>query len=133
MRPVRRLKKMELALLPDSLAICRLAPDAPIPQWALAGEFFAVCRSDEELSVVCSDGHPPTEIEADSGWRALKVQGPLPLTEIGVIAALSAPLAKAGIPVFVISTFNTDYLLIKEANLSGAVRVLSSDHTVHTW
>ena len=124
---------MELIVLPDSLAICRLAPDAPIPQWALAGEFFAVCHSDEELSVVCSDGHPPTEIEADSGWRALKVQGPLPLTEIGVIAALSAPLAKAGIPVFVISTFNTDYLLIKEANLSGAVRVLSSDHTVHTW
>jgi hypothetical protein len=132
MRPVRRLKKMELALLPDSLAICRLAPDAPIPQWALAGEFFAVCRSDEELSVVCSDGHPPTEIEADSGWRALKVQGPLPLTEIGVIAALSAPLAEAGIPVFVISTFDTDYLLIKEANLSSAVRVLSPDHTVRT-
>jgi len=123
---------MELTLLPDSLAICRLAPDAPIPRWALAGEFFAVCRSDEELSVVCPDGLPPAEIQADSGWRALKVRGPLPLTEIGVIAALSVPLAEAGISVFVISTFDTDYLLIKEARLSSAVRVLSSRHRIHT-
>jgi hypothetical protein len=126
------MKKMELTLLPDRLAICRLCPDAPIPKWALAGEFFAVCRSDEELSVVCPDGHPPQEIKADSGWRALKVKGPLPLTEIGVIAALSAPLAEAGISVFVISTFDTDYLLIKDANLSRAVRVLSSCHTIRT-
>jgi hypothetical protein len=123
---------MELILLPDSLAICCLPKDAPIPQWALAGEFFAVCRNEEELSVVCPDGHPPEQIKADSGWRALKAQGPLPLTEIGVIAALSTPLSEAGISVFVISTFNTDYLLIKEAQLSKAIRILSSQHTVHT-
>jgi hypothetical protein len=123
---------MELTLLPDSLAICRLSRDAPIPQWALAGNFYAVCRSEEELSIVCPDGHPPAEIKADPGWRALKVQGPLPLTEIGVIAALSAPLAEAGISVFVMSTFDTDYLLIKETNVSKAVRVLGSHHTVHT-
>jgi hypothetical protein len=123
---------MELTLLPDSLAICRLPRDAPIPQWALAGNFYAVCRSEEELSIVCPDGHPPAEIKADPGWRALKVQGPLPLTEIGVIAALSAPLAEAGISVFVMSTFDTDYLLIKETNVSKAVRVLGSHHTVHT-
>ena len=123
---------MELTLLPDSLAICRLPRDAPIPQWALAGEFYAVCRSDEELSIVCPDGHPPGGTEADMGWRALRVQGPLPLTEIGVIASLTAPLAEAKISVFVVSTFATDYLLIKEAELSKAVRVLSSRHTVHT-
>jgi hypothetical protein len=123
---------MELTLLPDSLAICHLSKDTPIPRWALAGEFYAVCRSEEELSIVCPDGHPSAEIEADSGWRALKVQAPLPLTEIGVIAALTAPLAEAGVSVFVISTFATDYLLIKEAELSKAVRVLSSQHTVHT-
>ena len=122
---------MELILLPDSLAICRLAQDAPIPQWALAGEFYAVCRAEGQLSIVCPDGHPPPEIEADSGWRALKVRGPLPLSETGVIAALSTPLAEAGIAVFVVSTFDTDYLLIKEAQLSRAVRVLSSRHTVH--
>ena len=69
---------MELILLPDSLAICRLSKDASIPQWAVAGNFYAVFRSEEELSIVCPDGHPPADVKADSGWRALKVQGPLP-------------------------------------------------------
>jgi len=123
---------MELILLPDRLAICRLPQDAPIPQWALAGDFYAMIRSEDELSIVCPDGHPPAEIRTDSGWRALKVRGPLPLSEIGVIAALSAPLAEAGIAVFVISAFDTDYFLVKETDLSKAVRVLNSDHTVHT-
>jgi hypothetical protein len=123
---------MELTLLPDSLGICRLPQEAPIPQWALAGDFYAVFRSPEELSIVCPDGHPPADIDTDSGWRALKVQGPLPLTEIGIIASLTAPLAEAGIAVFVISSFDTDYLLIKEADLSKAVRVLGSHHTIHT-
>ena len=123
---------MELILLPDSLAICSLPRDVPIPPWALAGEFYAVFRSEEELSIVCPDGHPPAETKADRGWRALKVKGPLPLTETGVVASLSAPLAEAGISVFVVSSFNTDYLLIKEADISKAVRVLRSHHTIHT-
>jgi hypothetical protein len=126
------MKSMELAVLPDRLAICRLPKDAPIPQWAVAGDFFAIVRAGEELSIVCPDGHPPAETEADSGWRALKVQGPVSLSEIGVVAALTAPLAEAGIPVFLISTYDTDYLLVKEAKLSRAVRVLSSRHTIHT-
>lgn len=123
---------MELILLPDRLAICRLPQNAPIPTWALAGDFYAVFRNEEELSIVCPDDHPPAEIRTDSGWRALKVRGPLPLSEIGVIAALSAPLAEAGIAVFVISAFDTDYLLVKETDLSKAVRVLNFHHTVQT-
>lgn len=123
---------MELILLPDRLAISRLPQNAPIPPWALAGDFYAVFRNEEELSIVCPDGHPPAEISTDSGWRALKVRGPLPLSEIGVIAALSAPLAEAGIAVFVISSFDTDYLLVKETDLSKAVRVLNFHHTVQT-
>ncbi|UCF96105.1 MAG: ACT domain-containing protein [Spirochaetaceae bacterium] len=123
---------MELILLPDRLAICRLPKDTPIPRWALAGSFYAVTRTAEELSIVCPDGHPPAETETESGWRALQVQGPLPFEEIGIIASLTAPLAQAGIPTFVISTFNTDYLLVKDTYLSKAIRVLSSTHTVHT-
>jgi hypothetical protein len=126
------MKKMDLILLPDSLAICRLAKDAPIPKWALAGRFYAVCRSDEELSIVCPDARLPAEIRADPGWRAFKVQGPLPLTEIGVIASLTASLAGAKISVFVISTFDTDYLLVKETDLSRAIRALSSQADIHT-
>ena len=122
---------MELILLPDSLAICRLSKDAKIPDWALAGSFYAVTRTEDELSIVCSDGHPPPGTKFDSGWRALKVQGPLALEEIGVLAGITAPLAEAGIPVFVISTFDTDYLLVKQQHLSRAVRLLSSVHTIH--
>ena len=123
---------MELILLPDSLAICRLGKDAKIPDWALAGSFYAVTRTEDELSIVCPDGHPPPGTKLDSGWRALKVQGPLALEEIGVLAGITAPLAEAGLPVFVISTFDTDYLLVKQQHLSRAVRLLSSVHTIHT-
>ncbi len=122
---------MELILLPDSLAICRLSKDAGIPEWALAGSFYAVARTEDELSIVCPDGHPPPGTKTDPGWRALKVQGPLALVEIGVLAGLTAPLAEAGIPIFVISTFDTDYLLVKQQHLSRAVRLLSSVHTIH--
>jgi hypothetical protein len=123
---------MELILLPDSLAICRLNKDAEIPDWALAGSFYAVVRTEDELSIVCPDGHPSPGTKFDSGWRALKVQGPLAFDEIGILAGLTVPLAEAGIPVFVISTFDTDYLLVKEPQLSKTVRLLSSVHTIHT-
>jgi hypothetical protein len=123
---------MELILLPDSLAICRLNKDAEIPDWALAGSFYAVVRTEDELSIVCPDGHPPSGTKFDSGWRALKVKGPLAFDEIGILAGLTVPLAEAGIPVFVISTFDTDYLLVKEPQLSKTVRLLSSVHTIHT-
>lgn len=123
---------MELILLPDSLAICRLNKDAQIPDWALAGSFYTVARTADELSIVCPDGHPPSGTKFDSGWRALKVQGPLALDEIGILAGLTVPLAEAGIPIFVISTFDTDYLLVKQQHLSRAVRLLSSVHTIHT-
>jgi hypothetical protein len=123
---------MELILLPDSLAICRLNRDAQIPDWALAGSFYALARTEDELSIVCPDGHPPSGTKTDPGWRALKVQGPLAFDEIGVLAGLTVPLAEAEIPVFVISTFDTDYLLVKELHLSRAIRLLSSGHTIHT-
>jgi hypothetical protein len=122
---------MELILLPDSLAICRLSKDAEIPAWALAGSFYAVSRTEDELSIVCPDGHPPSGTKFDSGWRALKVRGPLALDAIGILSGITAPLAEAGIPVFVISTFDTDYLLVKQQHLSRAVRLLSSVHTIH--
>jgi hypothetical protein len=123
---------MELILLPDSLAICRLDKDAEIPDWALAGSFYTLIRTEDELSIVCPDGHPPSGTKFDPGWRALKVQGPLAFDEIGILAGLTVPLAEAGIPVFVISTFDTDYLLVKEPKLSKAIRLLSSVHTIHT-
>ena len=123
---------MDLILLPDMLAVCRLPPDAPIPPWATAGSFYAIVRSADELSVVCPDGLPPGGIQREGPWRALKVKGPLDFEETGILANLTAPLAKAGISVFALSTFDTDYLLVKETNLSKAIRILSANHTICT-
>jgi hypothetical protein len=123
---------MDLILLPELLTICRLPKDEPLPRWALAGDFYAVCRNEDELSIVCPQSQPPAGIEADRDWRALKVRGPLGLSETGVIAALSTPLAAAGVPLFVISTFETDYLLVKAVDLSRAVAALRHEHTVQT-
>ena len=97
----------------------------------MAGSFYALVRSEDELSIVCPDGLPPAGIQKEGQWRALKVQGPLDFEETGILADLTAPLAAAGVSVFVVSTFDTDYLLIKEKNLSSALRTLGAVHTIH--
>lgn len=122
---------MDLIILPDSLSVCRLAPDSPIPPWATAGSFYAIVRSPDELSVVCPDGLPPAGTQREGPWRALKVQGPLDFEETGILADLTVPLAAAGVSVFAVSSFDTDYLLIRETSLSIALRVLRPVHTIH--
>jgi hypothetical protein len=112
-----------LTLLPDRFAVCRFEPDAPLPAWVFhdAARLWCVMRTPDELSVVCpEDDLPPSVTRAERGWRALKVEGPIPFGEVGVIAGLTAPLAAAGVPVFVLSTYDTDYLLVKEADLERA-------------
>jgi hypothetical protein len=111
-------------VLPGSFSLVRLAADAPLPSWATHGEFFAVTRTSDELSVVCVASQVPTDVAAETGWRALKVQGPFALTEIGVLAALAAPLAKAKVSLFAISTFDTDYLLVGGKQLDAAIAAL---------
>ena len=118
---------MTLSLLPDTLAICRLTPDAPIPDWALAGGFFSITRTADELSIVCPQANVPSEIQCDRDWRCLRVEGPLDLSLIGILASLTAPLARAGIGIFAVSTYDTDYLLVKEKRLEEAVLVLSQE------
>jgi uncharacterized protein len=124
---------LTMRVLPGSLAVCRLEADGPLPAWVFHAEarFFSVMRTPEETSVVCpEDDVPPSVERADRGWRALRVDGPLPLTMTGVIARLTAPLATAGIPVFALSTYDTDYLLIKAEHLERAVALLRTRLTV---
>lgn len=93
--------------------------------------FFSVMRTPDETSVVCSeDDVPPSVARVDKGWQALKVDGPLPLTMTGVTAKLTTPLAAAGIPVFALSTYDTDYLLVKAEHLEHAVVLLRTRFTV---
>jgi hypothetical protein len=114
---------LNLALLPERLAVCRLAPDAATPAW-VSGELTAVTRSAEELSIVCAEVCVPAEVRAERGWRALKVAGPLDFGLVGILAALASPLAAAGISIFAISTYDTDYLLLKEERLPLALETL---------
>jgi hypothetical protein len=114
-----------LTLLPTTLAIARLAPDARIPAWATGGAFFSLTQTAEELSIVCEQSHIPGDLSAiERDWRALKLEGPVPFSETGVVAGLSRPLAEAGIGIFVISTYDTDYLLVKSADLPQTILAL---------
>jgi len=119
--------KLKLSLLPEILAICQLPKDARVPHWALAGMFFSVTRTAEELSVVCPQTNVPEEIKKDEGWRCLKVEGPLDFSAAGILASLTMPLAKEGISVFAVSTYNTDYLLVKKKHLGKAVQILAQN------
>ena len=117
-------KKLNLLILTETLAICRLEKDAAIPQWAMTGSFVSTTRTTEELSVICPQIHVPAEVKREGGWRCLKVHGPLDFSLTGILASLTTPLAKKEISVFAISTYDTDYLLVKEENLKKAIEVL---------
>lgn len=114
----------------ETLAVCRLAADADAPTWA-SGEFVCVTRTPDELSIVCPEGNIPEDTPAERGWSALRVAGQLDFSLVGVLAGLTATLAEARISVFVISTYDTDYLLVKEADFSAAEQALvRAGHTV---
>lgn len=115
--------QLRLSIFPDLLAVCRLAPDAPWPEWA-RGAFTCVARTPEELSVVCDDAAVPEGVQAERGWRAVKVEGPIPFELTGIAAALVSPLAEARISVFLMSTYDTDYLLVRDAAFARALEVL---------
>lgn len=118
---------MTLSLSPTRLAVCRLPADAPVPSGILDTSFCAVTRTEDELSIVLSESAANPSWRVEKGWRRLKVEGPLAFDIVGVVAALSAPLAKAGIPIFIISTFDTDYLLVKAENLNRVMATLEGE------
>jgi hypothetical protein len=123
-------RRLDLVLLPGAFAVCRLPADAPLPAWG-AGVFVSVTRTPDELSVVCLADAAPDGVRCEKGWRRLRVAGELDFALVGVLASLMAPLAEAGVSVFVVSTFDTDYLLVKDADLARAVEALkAAGHTV---
>ena len=116
--------QLKLTVLPGAFCIHRLAPTATVPEEALAGEFSCICRTAEELSIVCADTHVLDSDRRDAGWSCLQVIGPLDFGMTGVLANLATLLANAGISIFAISTFDTDYILVKADKLARAVAVL---------
>lgn len=127
---------MKLTRLHGEYAVARSGPATPVPEGFLSGAgFLTVSRTEDELSLVgpadALNGKNLDKVEA--GWTAFKVQGPFAFDETGIVAALSRTLAEAKIGIFVISTFDTDYILVKQENASAATTAWRQDgHTVDT-
>jgi hypothetical protein len=118
-------KILELSVLPQRLAVCQLDPDETIPDWLAECDFWSVTRTDEELSVVLPEERAPAAWKAARGWRCLKVRGPLDFSLTGILSSLASPLAEAGISIFAISTYDSDYVLVREKDLDRAREVLT--------
>lgn len=117
---------MRLSVLDSELAVCRMAPTAEVSRELLTGEFAAVVRTADELSIVCDVDRTPAGAHVEAPWRALKVAGPLDFSMVGVVASLTQPLATAGISALVVATFDTDYVLVRAEELDRAVVALES-------
>ena len=115
------------------LAVCRLDSQTAIPEWVFQSDptFVSITRTTEELSIVCEQSVVPEGIESQKDWFALKVEGPLDFSLTGILFSISEPLAHAKISIFAISTFNTDYILIKEHNRQNALEVLKKHFIIH--
>ncbi len=118
------MSKLILDLLPKRYAICRLPTGTARPERPENSSLFVVVHTPEELTIVVEEGSAPSGSQMDTGWRALRVRGPLDLSLIGVLSSLAAPLAKAAVGIFVVSSFDTDYVLIREDSLERGVSAL---------
>ena len=115
---------LRLELLPGRFAVARLPSDAPAPSWAAGDGFHSITRTPQELSVVCAEPAVPPEVRHEGGFRALRVAGSLDFQLVGILLSLAQPLAEAGISVFSLSTFDTDYVLVRERDLERALAAL---------
>jgi uncharacterized protein len=115
---------LDLDLLPAPYAVCRLSPGAAVPAWAAGEDLVSITRTPEELSILCPQEKVPEGIRSERDFRVLKIRGPLDFSLVGVLSGLAGPLAEAGISLFALSTFDTDYLLVKQGNLGRAAEIL---------
>jgi uncharacterized protein len=125
---------VSLDLLKTVFAIVRLNPADPIPDWAAGTELLSITRTPEELSIVCNGNLVPAEVQCQRGWRCFKVDGPLDFSLVGVLASIAGPLASAQVSIFVVATFDTDYVLVTGTNLDRAIETLEREgHVVRGW
>jgi hypothetical protein len=114
---------LKLSVLDGHMSVCCLHPESEMPEWAVTGSFYSVTRTRDELSVVCTE-EVPEGVRSEKGWRGLMLEGPFEFSEVGVLASVAAPLAETGVGIFALSTFDTDYVLVKEEQLESAVAAL---------
>jgi uncharacterized protein len=106
--------RLKFRWLPGPYAIVHLVPDAPIPHWATKGDFISISRTADELSIICPTANIPPDVEPGPRWVCLKLAGPFPFSQTGVLLSFIEPLSNNGVPIFAISTYDTDYVLVQE-------------------
>ena len=117
-------QKLKFRWLVGAYAIVRTAADAPVPEWAAAGEFTSITRTADELSIVCRTENLPADVESPHRWICLKLEGPFAFSQTGVLLSFIEPLSSKAIPIFAISTYDTDYVLIQEEFAGAALNIL---------
>ncbi len=120
-------EKLTMKLLKEKYGVCRLDKANSIPNWAIDGEFYSITKTEDELSIVCLQESIPTDIKYEKDWKVLKVEGPLDFALVGILAGISSLMASQGISIFAISTYDTDYILIKEKDIDNAIELLLND------
>jgi hypothetical protein len=115
---------LEFTLLEADLAVCRLERSSPLPAWAMGGPFVSITRTADELSVICPGDAVPAGIVSAPGWRCLKLEGPFDFSATGLVSAFSGLLARAGISLMVVCTYDTDYLLVRSPDLDRTIACL---------
>jgi len=113
-------------------SVCRLNPGEAIPAWAMRGSGFAsITRTAEEVSIVCAEGQAPEGTKCESGWRLFKIEGLFDFALTGILVSVAKPLNDAGVSILALSTYDTDYAMVKEKDAGTAVKTLTSaGHTV---
>jgi len=122
-RPPQR-HQLKFRCLPGTYSIVRIASDSPIPNWATKGEFHSITRTTDELSLVCPTENIPPDVHSPHRWICLKLEGPFPFSMTGVLLSFIEPLSRNGIPIFAVSTYDTDYVLIQEEWAGAAMNAL---------
>jgi uncharacterized protein len=119
-------QKFVIHELHERIAIVRMDPREKVPEWAWTGSLTAVVRTVDELSIVCDQKEVPGHLRCEYDWVALKLEGPMSLSLTGVLASLLGPLSFGSIPVFVVSSFDTDYILVKADDVQRAREILKA-------
>jgi len=121
---VSQSQNLKFRKLPGLYAVIRLLPEAPVPHWATTGDFTSITRTTDELSIVCSADNVPKDVDPGPRWICLKLEGPFPFSQTGVLLSFIEPLSNNGVPIFAISTYDTDYVLVQHDHARQALDLL---------
>jgi hypothetical protein len=116
--------QLKFRWLPGPYAVVRLPSDTTVPDWARKGDFTSITRTGDELSIVCPAASLPKDVDSGRRWMCLKLEGPFPFSQIGVLLSFIKPLSNNGVPIFAISTYDTDYVLVQEEFAGVALNAL---------